>query len=68
MRKVIGVLLVLAAAVLLVWATNDSDQIRTEVSRVLGKVPSDRPFWLVVGGTASGILGLCLLASRKHRS
>lgn len=68
MRKLMGALLAISGVILLAWAINESDQMRSEVSRILDSVPSNKPFWLVVSGTVSGVLGLCLLASRKARS
>jgi len=68
MRRFAGAILTMAGVILLAWAFNDSEQVRSEVSRILDRVPSNKPFWLIVGGTVSGILGLCLLSSRRARS
>jgi hypothetical protein len=67
MRTLTGALLTIAGVILLAWAINDSDPMRSEVSKILDTVPGTKSFWLVAGGTISGILGLCLLSSRKTR-
>jgi hypothetical protein len=68
MRTLAGAFLTIAGVILLAWAFNDSDQVRSEVSRILESVPRNKPFWLVAGGIVSGVLGLCLLTSRRARS
>jgi len=67
MPKLAGIVLLIVAAVLLVWGLDASGSFHSEVSRFFRGVPSDRTAWLFVGSAAAAVIGLGLVFSRRTR-
>jgi hypothetical protein len=68
MRTFAGFLLLLAGVVLLAWGIQSSDSIRTEISRVVESVPSDRAVWVAAGGAILGLVGLGMISTGRRHS
>ena len=68
MRKFAGFLLLAAGALLAAWGIQASESIRSEISRVVDSVPSDRALWLALGGAILGLIGLGLLSAGSKSS
>jgi uncharacterized protein DUF3185 len=61
MNKVIGLALLVAGIILLVWGINASESFSSDVSRTFTGKPTDKSMWMIIGGVVSGISGLGLL-------
>jgi hypothetical protein len=68
MRTFAGLLLLSTGTLLLAWGIHVSDSLRTEISRVVESVPSDRAVWLAAGGAILGLLGLGMISTRRRHS
>jgi len=68
MRTFAGFLLLAAGALLLAWGIQASESIRSEISKMVEGVPSDRALWLAGGGAILGLLGLGLISTRGRAS
>jgi hypothetical protein len=68
MRTFAGVLLLLTGALLLAWGIQSSDFMRTEISKAVESVPSDRAVWLAAGGGVLGLLGLGMISTKRRHS
>lgn len=66
MSKTMGIALLVAGVVLLVFGFQESRSTASEVSRIFNNSPSDRAIWFLVGGGVCAAVGLYLtLAKRK---
>lgn len=63
MRKFAGFLLLAAGALVAAWGIQASDSIRSEISRAVENVPSERALWLAIGGAILGLVGLGLISA-----
>ncbi|MGA7964539.1 MAG: DUF3185 family protein [Gammaproteobacteria bacterium] len=57
-RKVIGLALLVAGIVLLVFAYQASHSAASDVSRFVTGNPTDRAMWLMIGGIVCVVVGL----------
>jgi hypothetical protein len=58
MYRALGVGLLVAGAILLIFGLNASNSLTSDVSQTFRGTPSDRSIWLVVGGVAAAVAGL----------
>jgi hypothetical protein len=68
MTRVTGFVLVVLAAVLLVWALDASSSIPSGISRFFRAIPSNRAAFLYAGSVGAGVMGLGLLFAPRARS
>jgi len=67
MNKALGIGLLIAGIVLVIFGINASDSIGSDVSRFFTGTPTDKSIWLLIGGIVAGASGLFLtLSSRKQ--
>lgn len=58
LRKLIGLAILVAGVVLLVFAYNASHSTASEVSRVFTGNPTDHAMWLMISGIVCVVVGL----------
>jgi hypothetical protein len=61
MPSVVGIVLLVAGVVLMVFGMNASTSLGSRLSELFTGAPSDRTLWLLVAGVAAAILGLGML-------
>jgi hypothetical protein len=61
MRKLIGIGLVVLGAAGIVWGSDASASMGSQISGVFMGAPPDRTIWLILGGVAATAAGLGLL-------
>ncbi len=67
MNKAIGVALLVAGIVLLVFGLNSSDSISSSFSRAFTGSPTNKTLWLLVGGVAAMVVGGVLTLGRSRK-
>ena len=67
MLRAIGIALIIAAAVLLIWGLQTADSIASELEEFVTGSPSEKAIYLIAGGVALLVIGL-VLALRPKRS
>jgi Protein of unknown function (DUF3185) len=67
MTRVLGIALMVIAAVLLVWGLDASGTVESGISRFFRGFPPDSTRWLFPGSIGAGGLGLGLLISSGPR-
>lgn len=68
MNKMLGIALLAAGIVLLVFGFSAADSVQSDVSNFFTGNPTDKAMWLIGGGAVSGVLGLIalLIPARKR--
>ena len=67
MNKSIGIALLALGVVLIIYGLNASDSVSSSVSRVFTGAPTDKTLWLILGGSASAIVGIVMLLGRSSK-
>lgn len=62
MKLALGLALLAAGVVLLIWGVTAADSIASEFSEFFTGNPTDKSMWLVTGGIVAAIAGLVLTA------
>ena len=57
MNKGIGIALLVVGIALIIYGFNASDSVSSDVSRAFTGAPTDKTMWLLLGGSASAIVG-----------
>ena len=57
MNKGIGIALLIVGIILVAYGLNASDSASSGISRVFTGAPTNKTLWLLLGGTASAIVG-----------
>ena len=60
MNKAIGLALVVAGIVLIVFGINASHSMSSDMSRTFTGTPTDKTLWLLIGGIAAAIVGAAI--------
>lgn len=60
MNKALGIALLAAGVLLVIFGINASDSVGSEVSRAFTGTPTDKSMWLLIGGIVSAIVGAFL--------
>ena len=68
MNKAIGIALVIAGIVLIVYGIDASNSVSSGVSRTFTGAPTNKTLWLLLGGIASAIVGAALTFGGSGRS
>jgi hypothetical protein len=66
--KVLGVGLMVFAAILLVWGLDATGSVQSGFSRFFRGVPSDSTGWLFAGSVGAGVMGMGLFFSSRTRA
>src|SRR5262249_27002094 len=64
-KNVIGIALLVAGIILLVWGYNMSGAFDSKVSRVFTGSPTDKAMWTMIGGAVLAVAGAAQLLFRK---
>ena len=64
-KNVIGIALLVAGIILLVWGYNMSGAFDSRVSRVFTGSPTDKAMWTMIGGAVLAVAGAAQLLFRK---
>jgi hypothetical protein len=57
MNKGIGIALLVVGIALIIYGSNASDSVSSDVSRTFTGAPTNKTMWLLLGGSASAIVG-----------
>jgi hypothetical protein len=57
MNKGIGMALLVVGVALIIYGSNASDSVSSDVSRTFTGAPTNKTMWLLLGGSASAIVG-----------
>jgi len=68
MHRVLGIALLVAGVVLIVFGMNASASLGSRLSELFTGTPSDRTIWLLVVGVVAAIVGLGLLLAGRRRT
>lgn len=66
MNKALGVALLVAGVLLLVFGFNESESAASELSKLVNNSPTDRAMWLMIGGGVAAAVGLYLLFAKSR--
>jgi hypothetical protein len=61
MNRALGVALLVAGILLLIFGFNESQSAASEVSRFFNNSPTDRAIWFLAGGGVAAAVGLYLI-------
>jgi hypothetical protein len=67
MNKGIGIALLVVGIALITFGFDASDSVSSDVSRTFTGAPTNKAMWLVLGGTASAIVGAVMSFRRSGR-
>jgi len=68
MNKALGLALVVAGIVLIIFGINASDSLGSDITRFFTGTPTDKSMWLLIGGIAAAVTGLVLSGRRTIKS
>lgn len=68
MNKAIGLALLVVGLILVSYGFNASDSVSSSISRAFTGAPTDKTLWLILGGTASTVVGGVLLLRPSGRA
>ena len=68
MNNVVGLILLAAGIVLLIFGFNASQSLSSSVSRFFTGNPTDKSMWLLIGGAAAVVVGLVVALSGRRSS
>ncbi len=66
MNKLLGMALLAAGIVLIVFGINASNSLGSEISRFFHGTPTDKSVWMLAGGFAMAIVGLVMSLRRAR--
>jgi hypothetical protein len=66
MRKLIGIGLVVLGGAGIVWGSDASASMGSQISRVFMEAPPDTTIWIILGGVAATAAGLGLLPAPRR--
>ena len=61
MNTAVGIALLAAGLLLLIFGFNESQSVTSDVSRVFTGSPTDRSMWMLIGGAVAAVLGIAML-------
>jgi drug/metabolite transporter (DMT)-like permease len=68
MNKALGLALVVAGIVLMIFGINASDSLGSDITRFFTGTPTDKSMWLLIGGIAAAVVGLVLSGRSSVKS
>ncbi len=68
MTNIVGLAIFAVGIVLLIFGFNASHSFSSDVSRFFTGNPTDKSIWLLIGGAAAIVLGLCVAIFGARRS
>ncbi len=67
MNTAIGIALMAAGLLLVVFGFNESHSFTSDVSRAFTGSPTDRSMWMLIGGAVAAILGMAMVFMGRRR-
>jgi hypothetical protein len=67
MNKGIGIALLVVGIALITYGFDASDSVSSDVSRTFTGAPTNKTMWLLLGGTASAIVGAVMSFRRSGK-
>ncbi len=64
MRAFMGLMIVMAGVLLMIYGLNASDSFYSQVSRLFSGATTDTSIWLMVGGVFAVLVGLAVATTR----
>jgi hypothetical protein len=68
MNKPIGLALLAVGIALIIYGSNASGSVSSDVSRALTGAPTDKTMWLLLGGSVSAIVGAVMTFRRSSNA
>ena len=68
MNKGIGIALLVVGIALITYGFDASDSVSSDVSRTFTGAPTNKTMWLLLGGTASAIVGAVMSFRRSGKA
>ena len=68
MSKGIGIALLVVGIALITYGFDASDSVSSDVSRTFTGAPTNKTMWLLLGGTASAIVGAVMSLRRSGKA
>ena len=67
MNKGVGIALLVVGIALITYGFDASDSVSSDVSRTFTGAPTNKTMWLLLGGTASAIVGAAMSFRRSGK-
>ncbi len=67
MNRALGIGLLVAGIILLIWGINVTESFSSEMSEMFTGSPSDKAIWLIVLGVVGTVVGLVLLVKPRKK-
>ena len=67
MNTAIGIALMAAGLLLVIFGFNESQSLSSDVSRVFTGSPTDRSMWMLIGGAVAAVLGIAMIFMGRRR-
>ncbi len=68
MNRILGIAILAAGIVLIIFGVNESQSLGSEVSKFFTGNPTDKSMWLLLGGIVASVVGLVLAVVRPQRT
>ena len=68
MNKPIGLALLAVGIALIIYGSNASGSVSSDVSRALTGAPKDKTMWLLLGGSVSALVGAVMTFRRSSNA
>ncbi len=68
MNRILGIAILAAGVVLIIFGINASQSFGSEVSKFFTGNPTDKSMWLLLGGIVVSVVGLVLALVRPQRT
>ena len=67
MNTAIGIALMAAGLLLLIFGFNESQSLSSDVTRVFTGSPTDRSMWMLIGGAVAAVLGIAMIFMGRRK-
>lgn len=67
MQKIVGIVLIAAAAVMLFFGFRASDSFASSIKEAVDGTPTDQSMWLILGGVIVGVVGVVAALGGRGR-
>jgi hypothetical protein len=68
MNKGIGMALLVVGIALIIYGSNASNSVSSDVSRTFTGAPTNKTMWLLLGGSAAAIVGVVVACRPSRKS
>ena len=67
MNTAIGIAMMAAGLLLVIFGFNESQSLSSDVSRVFTGSPTDRSMWMLIGGAVAAVLGIAMIFMGRRK-